>query len=88
MTSKRNPAAKVESKCPHCGYCEHCGRSDRVAPYPYPYPVPYPVYPRPWQPRHPWSSPWIYGSGSTLNPTVSGGTWSISPSATSGGTVV
>lgn len=46
----RKPAAakpkakdeKTEDRCPHCGYCSHCGRSN-FRPYPYyyqPYPQP------------------------------------------------
>lgn len=34
--------------CPNCGYCKHCGRSDRPAYVPAPYPV-FPMVPYwPW----------------------------------------
>lgn len=51
-------------KCPNCGYCKECGRSDRYVPAPVPY------YPAPWWP---WSvepyapyepaKRWIWTSG-------------------------
>ena len=47
-----------ESKCPNCGYCPHCGRSDQQKAAPY-----YPIYPQPL-PVLPWTHPYgIYPYG-------------------------
>lgn len=52
----------AKEKCPNCGYCPHCGRSNSV-------------YPKPWYPYNP---PYWYGtrvtSGSDSN--VVGKGWS------------
>lgn len=55
--------------CPNCGYCKHCGRSDKPEPVrfvPAPYPV-YPVYPT-WPP-YVWT-----GDGSDFQITWGNGT--------------
>lgn len=43
-----------KEKCPNCGYCPHCGRSN-------------PVYPKPWYPYnpYPYNPPYWYGRGGT-----------------------
>ena len=55
----------ADERCPHCGYCKHCGRSNAPLVIPYPYPV-YPVQPQPSWPSlpyvgdpMPWQSPTI-----------------------------
>lgn len=37
-----------DSKCPNCGYCKHCGRSDQLV---------YPVYLQPYYPYWQWYQP-------------------------------
>lgn len=53
--------------CPNCGFCPHCGRSDRqppVIPAPYPVPVPMRPWPRPY-PYYQHPEIWSGGSGET-----------------------
>ena len=38
---------KKSKRCPQCGYCQECGRSD---------PVPQPFWPSPWY-VYPWPAP-------------------------------
>lgn len=42
-------------KCPNCGYCKECGRSDRPVFVPYPVPY-YPMPTLPWWQLQPWST--------------------------------
>jgi hypothetical protein len=58
--------------CPHCGYCDKCGRSNRTYPYQYPY----------WQPSYPyvvWNGVPVNNSGSV---SVGSTTYSQKPLAT------
>lgn len=57
---------KKEKTCPCCGYCEHCGRSDRpvVMPYIQPRPYPYYVYPYYGDPARPKYGATWYGTNS------------------------
>ena len=36
---KAKPKAE-EERCPHCGYCKHCGQSKPLQPYVYPWYLP------------------------------------------------
>lgn len=79
MPSKKTDAkAEEQHACPNCGYCPHCGRSDRQPPMiPAPYPVPVPA--RPW-PKGPYwyAEPTIYsGVESNAVPRFDGQTLSI-----------
>lgn len=42
MNEEKSKSLKSET-CPNCGYCQSCGRSNQLYPYPwYPYINPYP----------------------------------------------
>lgn len=49
-----------EDSCPNCGYCKHCGRSDKPAyvPAPVPHYPMFPVWPSypTWEPTITWGS--------------------------------
>jgi len=79
MAAKKVSAKPDEQQhaCPNCGYCPHCGRSDRQPPViPAPYPVPVPARPYPYWYRHPevWSggdstaTPRFFGKGNSTTP--------------------
>lgn len=60
--------------CPNCGYCPCCGRANSA---PRPLFVPVPVYPAPYSPVYPTTTPWyppIVWMGSGTAPAVSAGT--------------
>lgn len=61
-----------DERCPHCGYCKHCGRSDR----PVFIPSPAPVFP--YWPSYPWSPVYVGDPLPNQAPTI---TWTA-PSIT------
>ncbi len=81
MAAKKASAKPAEQHaCPNCGFCPHCGRSDRQQPMiPAPFPMPVPA--RPWPRPYWYGEPHVYSGGSSVAiPRFGGG--SISMQAT------